>query len=391
MQRSEDRILTSHVGSLIRPPELVEYLRALDEGGEVNDDEFRECFRKSVARVAQQQADIGLDIINDGDFGKMISWSRYIVERLEGFEHQPQGELDKSLPAATRGKDRRDFAEFYEEYDRQQGFTRMSGWRVTGPICYKGHKALEENIRDLKAALADLQVEEGFMTAVAPASVVPDREDHYYQSDEEYVFAIAEALREEYRSIVDAGLILQVDDAYLALYYDVMVPPGTLEDYRAWAGLRVDALNHALSGLPEDRVRYHVCWGSWNAPHVSDVPLGEIVDLILEIRAGGYCIEMANPRHEHEWRIWEEAKLPEGKVLLPGVISHATNVVEHPELVAERIVRLAGLVGRENIIAGTDCGFAQGPFVRRVHPSIQWAKLEALVEGARLASRKLWK
>jgi len=229
------------------------------------------------------------------------------------------------------------------------------------------------------------------MTAVAPASVVPDREDHYYQSDEEYVFAIAEALREEYRSIVDAGLILQVDDAYLALYYDVMVPPGTLEDYRAWAGLRVDALNHALSGLPEDRVRYHVCWGSWNAPHVSDVPLGEIVDLILEIRAGGYCIEMANPRHEHEWRIWEEAKLPEGKVLLPGVISHATNVVEHPELVAERIVRLAGLVGRENIIAGTDCGFAQGPFVRRVHPSIQWAKLEALVEGARLASRKLWK
>ncbi len=261
---------------------------------------------------------------------------------------------------------------------------------MTGPIRYSGQATINRDIADFKKALSDQNIEEAFMTAVAPASVVPDREDHYYKSDEEYVFAVAEALRDEYRAIVDAGFILQVDDAYLALYYDVMVPPATLEEYRAWARLRVDALNHALAGIPEDRVRYHVCWGSWNAPHVSDVPLKEIVDLILDIRAGGYCIEMANPRHEHEWRVWENVKLPEEKILLPGVISHATNVVEHPELIAERLVRLAMLVGREQVIGNTDCGFAQGPFVQRVHPSIQWAKLEALVEGARLATRKLW-
>jgi 5-methyltetrahydropteroyltriglutamate--homocysteine methyltransferase len=197
-------------------------------------------------------------------------------------------------------------------------------------------------------------------------------------------------LRDEYKSIVDAGLILQVDDAYLAHTYEVMVPPKTPRDYRKWAAVRIEALNHALKGLPVERKRYHVCWGSWNGPHAHDVELKDIVDLILKVRTGGYLLEMANPRHEHEWRVWEHVKLPKGRKLIPGVISHQTNVVEHPELVAERLLRLARLVGRDNIIAGTDCGFAQGPFVQRVHPSIMWAKLRALVEGARLASKALW-
>jgi 5-methyltetrahydropteroyltriglutamate--homocysteine methyltransferase len=224
---------------------------------------------------------------------------------------------------------------------------------------------------------------------VAPASVVPVRHDEHYATERDYVFAVASALNVEYRTIIDAGLMVQVDDAWLASMYDTMVPPASLEDYRAWATLRVDALVHALDGVPPERSRYHVCWGSWNAPHVGDVPLSAIVDLILQVPVGAYALEQANPRHEHEWQVWENVTLPEGRKLIPGVVSHATNVVEHPELVAHRLVRLAALVGPDNVVAGTDCGFAQGPFVRRVHPSIMWAKLQALVEGAELASRRL--
>ncbi len=224
----------------------------------------------------------------------------------------------------------------------------------------------------------------------APASVIPDRKNEYYKSDEECLQAIANAMRTEYRMIVDAGFILQLDDARTAVTYDRMVPPGTLQDYRKWVAMHVELLNHALEGIPEDRLRYHICWGSWPGPHTTDVPLKDIVDLILQVRVGAYVIEGANPRHEHEWKVWGEVKLPPGRLLVPGVISHATNIVEHPELVAERIVRIAKLIGRENVIAGTDCGFAQGPFYRRVHPSIMWAKLEALAAGARLASKELW-
>jgi len=236
-----------------------------------------------------------------------------------------------------------------------------------------------------------LPVVNAFLPVVAPASVVPQHKDEYYKSPEDALFAIADALHEEYKAIVDAGLIAQIDDAYLASYYDVMVPPHTLADYRKWAEIRVEALNHALKGLPQERTRYHMCWGSWNGPHTNDVALKDIADLMLRINVGGYSLEMANPRHEHEWRVWESVKLPDGKTLLPGLVSHATNIVEHPELVAERIVRLANLVGRDNVIGSTDCGFAQGPFARRVHPSIQWAKLSSLVEGARIASRDLWR
>jgi 5-methyltetrahydropteroyltriglutamate--homocysteine methyltransferase len=387
MKLSVDRILTTHVGSLIRPPELVTLLKAKEAGTPIEDSAIVECQRAAVAAVVRTQVTMGLDVVNDGEFGKTISWSRYVLERMSGFVQQPGND---SMPKGVAGKDRRDFADFYRQYDASQGLTRMSPWRVTGPISYTGQAAIQRDIAELKRALAGLNVTEAFMTAVAPASVVPDRDDQFYRSDEDYLFAVADALREEYRAIVDAGFVLQVDDAYLAHYYDMLVPPGTLADYRRWAELRVEVLNRALHGIPEERTRYHVCWGSWNGPHMSDVPLKDIVDIILRVRVGGYLLEMANPRHEHEWRVWESVKLPAGRALIPGVISHATNIVEHPELICDRLVRLATLLGRESVIAGTDCGFAQGPFVQRVHPSIMWAKLQMLVEGARLASQKLW-
>ena len=384
------RILTTHVGSLIRPPKLQTFLRAHHEGRRYNKTAFRKCLHDSVAEVVRRQAETGLDIINDGEFGKTITWSRYVLERISGYERRPVKQDGKMSPASI-GQDRREFSEFYAEYDPTQNFTNMSGWHVTGPIGYTGHAALQRDIENFKEAAKKAKTTDLFMAAVAPASVAPDRVDEHYKNDEEYVFAVAEALREEYRAIVDAGLILQVDDAFLALTYEVMVPPKTMKDYRKWAEMRIEALNHALDGLPEERTRYHVCWGSWNGPHVYDVEIKHIIDLILKVRVGGYQLEMANARHEHEWRVWEDVKLPEGRVLIPGVIAHTTNVVEHPELVAERLVRLANLVGRERVIAGTDCGFAQGPFTQRVHPSIQWAKLQAMVEGARLASKQLWK
>jgi 5-methyltetrahydropteroyltriglutamate--homocysteine methyltransferase len=250
---------------------------------------------------------------------------------------------------------------------------------------------VQRDIRNLKAALQAAGVRQGFLPVAAPSSVIPDRKNEYYQSDEALLEAIAEAMRTEYRAIVDAGLLLQLDDARLAVTYDRMVPPGRFEDYRRWAALQVEAINHALEGIPEERVRYHVCWGSWPGPHTTDVPLKDIVDLVLKVKAGAYLVEGANPRHEHEWQVWETVKLPSHKLLAPGMISHATNVVEHPELVAQRLERLAKLVGPERVMASTDCGFAQGPFHRRVHPSIMWAKLEALAEGARIASRRLFR
>jgi 5-methyltetrahydropteroyltriglutamate--homocysteine methyltransferase len=388
-QGGSSRILTTHVGSLIRPQALREFLTAQRDRLPYDEAGFNACLHDSVAEVVRKQAEIGLDIINDGEYGKTISWSRYVLERMSGFEQRDRPAY-AGMPAAVAGRDRREFAEFYADYDRHQGFTGMTGWALTGPIRYTGQAAIQRDLANFKAATKGVKATDLFMAAVAPASVAPDRIDEYYKSDEEYVFAVADALHQEYKAIVDAGLILQVDDAYLALTYEVMVPPKTLKDYRKWATIRIEALNHALKGLPEERTRYHVCWGSWNGPHAFDVELKDIVDLILKVRVGGYLLEMANPRHEHEWRLWEKTKLPKGRALIPGVISHATNVVEHPKLVAERLVRLAKLVGRDSIMAGTDCGFAQGPFVQRVHPSIMWAKLRTLVEGARLASKQLW-
>jgi 5-methyltetrahydropteroyltriglutamate--homocysteine methyltransferase len=325
MMHSTDRILTTHVGSLVRPPELVALLKAKQAGERIDEAVYTDCLARSVATIVRQQVEAGVDIVSDGEFGKSISWSRYVLERMAGFEQR--GGATQGMPKGIVGKDRRDFAEFYAEYDPTQNFVGMTGWAVTGPITYKGHAAIQQDIDRLKEACKGVGVVAAFMPAVAPASVAPDRKDEYYRSDEDYLNAVADALNEEYRAIVDAGLLLQVDDAYLATTYDLIVPPGTIEDYRRWAALRVDALNRALNGIPEDRVRYHVCWGSWNGPHVSDVPLTDIVDLIFKVRVGGYSLEMANPRHEHEWRVFEKVKLPVGKVLLPGVISHATNVV----------------------------------------------------------------
>jgi 5-methyltetrahydropteroyltriglutamate--homocysteine methyltransferase len=388
MKRSTDRILTTHVGSLIRPPELQEFLRAKQAGKPYEQGAYAKCLKESVAEVVRRQADVGIDVVSDGEFGKSISWSQYVLERLSGFERRAIKSGEKN--PFTRGVDRTNFAEFYAELDAREGVATTVEAVCVGPIAYTGQDELKRDIDNFKAALQDAKVEEAFLPVAAPASVIPDRKNEYYKSDEELIRAIGAAMRTEYRMIIDAGFLLQLDDARAAVTYDRMVPPASFADYRDWLKLQVDVLNEAIAGLPVDRIRYHVCWGSWPGPHTTDVPLKDIVDLILGMKVGALVIEGANPRHEHEWRVWENAKLPEGKVLIPGVISHATNVVEHPELVCERIVRLARLVGRENVIAGTDCGFAQGPFHRRVHPSIMWAKLEALVQGARLASAQLW-
>ena len=256
-------------------------------------------------------------------------------------------------------------------------------------MTYTGGEVIARDIANLKAAMDAAGAQEGFLPVVAPASCFPNLIDEHYGSEEAALLGIAEALAEEYRAIVDAGLYLQIDDAYIPFMYDVLVPPGTMEDYRAWAQPRIAALNHALEGIPQDRVRYHVCWGSWNGPHTNDIALRDVLELVFQVNAGTYLYEHANPRHEHEWRVWEDVDLPAGKTLAPGVISHATNVVEHPELVAERLERTARLVGAEHVVASTDCGFAQGPYIQRVHPTIQWAKLRSLAEGAELASRAL--
>ena len=394
MAGSADRILTTHVGSLVRPDELLAFMALQQEGKPYDIAAYQDCLQRSVADVVKKQAAIGIDIVSDGEYGKSISWSRYILDRLNGFEERH--DESPGFRSAVAGKDRRDFAEFYEEYEGTYGFVGMGKafktgtWVVTGPIKYTGQALIQRDIEDVKHAVASNNSVDAFLPLVAPASVVPQRKDEFYKSEEEALFAIAEAMREEYKAVVDAGLIAQIDDAFLASVYDVMVPPKTLAEYRKWAEVRIEALNHALKGIPQDRTRYHICWGSWNGPHTNDVALRDIVDLVLRVNVGGYSLEMANPRHEHEWRVWEAVKLPDGKYLLPGLVSHATNIVEHPELVAERIVRLARLVGRERVVASTDCGFAQGPFARRVHPQIMWAKLGVLAEGARIATKQLW-
>ncbi len=387
MKRSTDRILTTHVGSLIRPQALQDILRAKQAGQPYDQAAYETCLKQSIDDVVSRQADIGVDIVSDGEFGKAISWNQYVVERLSGFEL-------RAIPAGYRpgvpGADRTRFKEFYAELDVREPMANAKMVACVGPVKYIGQDILRRDIDNFKAALKGTKVEEAFMPVVAPSSVLPDRKDEYYKGEEDWLDAVTAAMRTEYQTIVDAGFILQIDDARAATAYDRMVPPGTFEEYRRWLAKFVESLNRALEGIPEDRVRYHVCWGSWPGPHVSDVALKDIVDLILKVRAGAFVIESANPRHEHEWQVWKNVKLPDGKVLIPGVISHATNVVEHPELIAERITRFANLLGRENVLAGTDCGFAQGTFYRRVHPTVMWAKFEALVEGARLASKQLW-
>jgi 5-methyltetrahydropteroyltriglutamate--homocysteine methyltransferase len=290
------------------------------------------------------------------------------------------------------GRDREAFPDFYAEYDGRVLRNASAPVRpvVTGPLSYCGQAELQHDIQNLKAGLAKVQVEGAFLPVVAPASALPNAKLEHYRDEESFLFALAEALRDEYRAIIDAGLYVQVDDAFLPYVYEKLVPPMTLAQYRQWAELRIAALNHALEGLPTEKTRYHICWGSWNGPHMFDVPLKDIVDLVLRVNVGAYSFEAANPRHEHEWKVWKDVKVPDDKILIPGLVAHSTNIVEHPELVAERLLRFAKIVGRERVMAGTDCGFSQSPLAGRVHWSIMWAKLKSLAEGARIASAQLW-
>ena len=397
MPQNTDRILTTHVGSLIRPDKLVAFWRSIEDGKPYNEATFEACLTESIAEVVRQQADAGIDIVSDGEFSKGVNWAFYIFKRLSGITVRPATPEESKDPMASMrgGRDVSAFPEFYAEYDAASGLGKRLGNRivVNGPLTYSTQQ-VSRDIANLKAGVARAKDKypslAGFLPVVAPASALPGAKFEHYKDEETFLTALADALHQEYKAIVDAGLYVQVDDAFLPYMHERMVPPMSNADYRRWAQMRVDALNHALRGIPEERSRYHICWGSWNGPHAFDVPLKDIIDLVLQVRVGAYSFEAANPRHAHEWRVWETVKLRPGQVLIPGVISHATNIVEHPELVAERIVRLARIVGRENVIGGTNCGFAQSPFARRVHPSIMWAKLKSLAEGARIATQTLW-
>ncbi len=382
MKRSEGRILTTHVGSLPRPQALLD-LAGFQKGPPEDPVEYARVLKASVAEIVRKQAEVGIDIVNDGEFGKE-SWANYIIRRITGFELRP----DQLRDTEWLGSDRIRFKEFLAE-DFPRAIQGTPTEACVGPIRYQDKDSIRLAVDALVAALPGVKVAEAFMTAVAPASTAYDGVNEFYATEREYVFAIAAALREEYLAIHNAGLLVQVDDAVLANMYDALVSKSP-ERYREWAQLRIDALNMALDGIPEDRVRYHLCFGSWHLPHISDAPLEEIVGFILQVKASAYSIEAANPRHEHEWRVWETVKLPAGKILIPGIITHHIITVEHPRLVADRIIRFARLVGRENVIAGADCGFAQVDSIRRVHPEVMWAKFEALVEGARIASDELW-
>jgi 5-methyltetrahydropteroyltriglutamate--homocysteine methyltransferase len=378
MKRSEKRILTTHVGSLIRPKSLLDAHKAGLQSAS-----YQQELKSAVADVVAKQVKAGIDVVNDGEYGKS-GWANYSLERMTGFEPRP----DKLYEAVWLGRDRIRFAEFMKaEFPR--GAIGTPGHACVSAIKYNGHAEVRRDLENLKAAAATAKPEDLFFTAVAPASVGYDATNEYYKSEHDYVFAIASAMREEYLEIYKSGVVLQVDDAVLANMYDHLTQESP-QRFREWAELRVAALNHALEGIPQDRIRYHICFGSWHVPHVADAQLEDIVDLMLKVNAGAYSIEAANVRHEHEWHVWEKVKLPAGKILVPGIVTHHTTTVEHPRLVAERIVNFAKVVGRENVIASTDCGFAQSEGIQRVHPQVMWAKFESLAEGARLASKQLW-
>lgn len=372
MQRSTERILTTHVGSLPDPEER------LDSWPK------REA---AVAGIVARQREIGLDIINEGEYTKGGDWLSYADNRFEGFTEYPQ---QSALPLIAQGKDREQFAHFYS-YAVERGIlfyspsnqVRMQrpNWVCTGPIAYRSQEQLQRQIDTLKAHAGPNEL---FLTSTAPSSLEVYRQNAYYDSDEEYLYALADALRVEYEAIASAGLILQIDDAWLPALWDRIGVGMGLEAFRRRCAVRIDALNHALRNVPEEQIRYHMCWGSWHGPHAHDLELVHIVDLVLSIKAQGYLIEAANARHEHEYVVWDDVELPEGKILIPGVVSHATDHIEHPELVAQRIRRFADRVGAENVIAGADCGFGG-----RCHPQITWAKLETLTEGAERASAAL--
>jgi len=398
MKISTERILTTHVGSIPRPESVRALLRARLGGQAIDEAELAARAAEAVTDVVRRQAQAGLDVVSDGEMSK-TSFLAYTDDRLTGFvtttaATDPSAALTGAGGAWARRVDSRRewraFREYYTEYLPREMPMATPPTVCQGPISYKGQALLEKDLAAFRAALGGVAVAEAFVPAIAPA-MVGRGQNRYYKTEEEYVFAIAEALRTEYRAIVDAGFILQIDDPGLGETWDMLIPAPPLEDYRKMQARNLDALNHALAGIPEDRVRYHLCWGSWQGPHLHDLGLRDVVDLVLRVRAQAYSIEAATPRHSYEWRVWEDVKLPEGKVLIPGVIAHTTAVVEHPETVSERLMTYARLVGRERVMAGADCGFAQGALFQRQHPTIMWAKFEALVQGARLASARLWR
>ncbi|HEX4236769.1 MAG TPA: cobalamin-independent methionine synthase II family protein [Xanthobacteraceae bacterium] len=382
MKHSADRILTTHAGSLPRPPELLDLVKsgdaaALEQTGNA------QSLRTAVSDIVRRQAALGIDVIDDGEYGKP-SFVSYINERLGGYEVDTRAGPRNQWLSSREG---RSFPEFYAQTHPASTHTHMV---CTGPITYKGHAQLKRDIDNLKAALKGVTVEEVFMPAISPSNIEDWQKNAYYKSQEDYVFAIAEAMREEYRAIVDAGFLVQIDDPRLVTYY-IIHPEASIADCRKWAELRIAALNHALRDIPPEKIRFHTCYGINMGPRIHDMELKDIVDLILTIRAGAYSFEAANPRHEHEWKVWKNVKLPDGKILIPGVISHSTILVEHPELVADRIIRYAEIVGRENVIPGSDCGFATFAGSKEIHPSIVWAKFKALSDGAQIASKQLWR
>ena len=387
MKRSSDRILTTHVGSLPRPDDLFELMLARMDGKPVDDAAYAARVRKAVEDSVKQQVDSGLDVVSDGEMGKP-SFITYASQRLVGLEKR---EGTRPSPFSNT-RETRDFPEYYQSQIAEQVSARRRRALMvcSGPIAYKGQAQLKADLDTLKAALKNVSVTEAFVPAIAPSNIECTSPNEYYPSAEKYVFAIAEAMREEYKAIVDAGFLLQIDDPFLVTYY-ITRPELSVAECRNWAELRVEALNHALEGIPADRVRFHTCYSINMGPRIHDMQLKDIIDIILKVKAQGFTFEAANPRHEHEYEEWKRARVPDDKILLPGIITQSTVLVEHPELVAQRLVRFAGVVGRERVIASADCGFASFAGSNEVHPSIVWAKFKALVDGAKLASGQLWK
>jgi 5-methyltetrahydropteroyltriglutamate--homocysteine methyltransferase len=388
MSRSTDRILTTHAGSLPRSEELRWLIQSRAEGRTYNLTELAQRLKREVAAIVHKQVECGIDSVNDGELSK-TNFTNYVRERLSGFEDRPYGSKERPK-LSIAGREVKKFPEYFAAGGRGFGAFAGSGPSqaqvyCVRPLKYAGHAELKQDLANFQAALESAKVEEAFLPANTPGTIEHWLRNEHYPSEEAFLYAIADAMREEYKAIVDAGFLLQIDDPDLPDGWQ-MFPEMSVADYRKYATLRVDALNHALRDIPRERIRLHVCWGSFHGPHQQDIPLKDIVDIIFRVRASSYSIEASNPCHQHEWRVFEEFKLPEGAMLIPGVVGHYSDFIEHPELIAERLVRYADLVGRENVMAGTDCGL--GPRVG--HPKIAWAKLEALAEGARIATRRLW-
>jgi 5-methyltetrahydropteroyltriglutamate--homocysteine methyltransferase len=383
MQRSTERILTTHAGSLPRPRDLLGLVRSRARGERIDETAFQARLRQAVGEIVRKQAALGIDVVDDGEFGKP-SFVTYVRERLGGLTRQ-EGERQSPW---IRSREAISFPEFYKA---QAGAVnaRQALMACTAPITYRGHKELQTDLDNLKAALAGLDVAEVFVPSISPSNIEDWNKNQYYKTPEEYLHAIGEAMRQEYQAIVAAGFLVQIDDPQLVTHY-VVNPTATIEQCRKWAQMHVEALNYAIRGIPREKIRYHTCYGINMGPRIHDMEAKDIIDIVLKINAGAFSFEASNPRHEHEWTVWEQAKIPDGAVLIPGVISHSTILVEHPELIAQRIARYAKIVGRQNVIAGSDCGFATFAGSDEVHESIVWAKFDALGKGARIASRQLW-